>query len=1232
MRKILFITLILSTLNGLGNNISGNFENDQGLLIMENKGQIADIENIGKVIFYIRTEEFNCFITEKGLFYQLVKKNHRDKNDKVLSDEFQLFNIALKLNGANGFNNILKQESNAYFESYFIGAEQIIANSFKKITIQNVYDGIDWVVYVESDKIKYDFIVHPGADINEIKIEYSGIKNIHLQKNGDIVLKTPLGNIEEKAPVSYYFEDNKQIPVKSKYKLNGKIVSFNVDKYPLNRSLIIDPILKWETTIGNWSSNGNSIATDSEGNVYFAGETNDLSDVSYLGFQNTKGGTVDAFLSKFDSTGTKIWSTYYGGTSTDYGMSVDIDQYDNVYLTGYTFSSSAISYLGFQNDYAGAGDAFIVKFNPGGARIWATYFGGPGADYANSISINSNDELYIAGTTESTSGIATGGFQLTYGTNKDCFVAKFDLNGNFIWSTYYGGSGIEEDGFAKTDSIGNLYLIGTTTSTSGISYLGFSDTYLGGANDAFCVKFNPEGSRVFGTYYGGTSTDYGYSADIDADGNLYLAGTTASWTGIAYLGHQNIHAFGFWDAFLVKFDPSGNRIWGTYYGGNDFDHGYGVATDQDNNVYLCGTSESIYNIFAGGFDPNSDDTQQGFLVKFDAAGVRKWGTYFGTIGSNYYRTCKPDNMGHVYLGGERFGYAARIIQYSSNNFELVIKNVVDSVYCSGDNMVIKFDGYGIYDSVNYYIAELSDADGNFITPYNIGENHLSDHGSIFCTLPYDLIPSSNYRVRVVSTDPEIQSSISVQTFDVIASPVVTITTSPSLTTCEGDFIYLDAEELPGLSYKWYKNGAAIIGATSASYQASVSGNYFVRVKNGTCDFISDIYTITILPAPVTENFISICDGEDYTLPSGEVVTSAGDYSVILEGAGECDSVVITHLTINSIPPVYETAFVCEGDNYILPDGVSVYEAGTYTSIIPSADGCDSTVFTTIESAPVFVAYNNITICAGESYILPDGLIISESGVYPLTYSVGDICINLITTLTVGSEYSLTNNITIYEGETYILPGGSVVSESGTYVDSLITIFGCDSVITTNLNVTVFSCEPPSGIFASDILTTSAKINWTAADGATKYDIYYRIIGAASWQKKSSTLTFKTISPLTANSNYEYKVRTVCGLDNSLFSTLYFFTTPLRASEENTSARVSVYPNPNNGEFKIDLSGFPDEELELLCFDITGKIMYKGLVEGNKVNEIQLQNGFSGALLLRIYSTDHWHSEIIIIEH
>ena len=453
----------------------------------------------------------------------------------------------------------------------------------------------------------------------------------------------------------------------------------------------------------NGEERGNSCITDAAGNVYMVGFTSSNSDIATAGAHQTvyAGGPIvfgtggyDAFLVKFNSSGVRQWATYYGGSQDDMGISCAVDASGNVYMIGSTSSTSGIATAGAHETTIN--DGFLVKFNSNGVRQWGTYFEGNG----NACTTDDSGNIYIVGLTNSTSGIATAGaHQTVMSGSGDAFLVKFNSSGVKQWGTYFGGpytlaSGMETGLSCATDALGNVYMTGHTPSTSGIATAGAHQTIYGGSStDAFLVKFNSSGVIQWGTYYGGEGVDIGYSCATDASGNVYMAGDAQQQnlpaSGISTIGaHQSAYGGGYSDGFLVKFDSNGLRQWGTYYGGPNEDIGYSCATDASGNVYMSGGTQSTSGIATSG--AHQTTINDAFLVCFNSSGVRQSGTYYGGIKN----VCTTDASGNVYMTG-----------YTQSNSGIATTGAHQAVNGNSgysDAFLVKFNGIslGINETIN----------------------------------------------------------------------------------------------------------------------------------------------------------------------------------------------------------------------------------------------------------------------------------------------------------------------------------------------------------------------------------------------------------------------------------------------------------------------------------------------------------------------------------------------------
>jgi hypothetical protein len=644
----------------------------------ENKGQISD-QNYNPrpdVLFSGAANGLTFHIRKDGISYQTSRVDSWKQQDENLPegmveegkidsvpDQMTIYRTDINWLGFNKDYTIESGEAKAGFNNYYLpscpeGAMNV--KSYTDVTFKNLYAGVDVKWYEKNGELEYDFIVAPNTDYTKIAWEIKGADRITIGENGQLIIETPLGNIEEQAPIAFQGETI----VEATWKIDGNKISFQLGNYNENEVLIIDPVVRlWGTYYGGTLSDyGESCATDASGNVYLAGRTSSTTGIATTGAHQTTygGGSSDAFLVKFNSSGVRLWGTYYGGTVEDFGASCATDASGNVYLAGYTSSTTGIATTGAHQTSNGGGsrDAFLVKFNSSGVRQWGTYYGGTAYDDGRFCATDTSGNVYLAGETQSTTGIATTGAHQTTngGGSEDAFLVKFNSSGVRQWGTYYGGTTYDDGRSCATDTSGNVYLSGQTGSTSGIATTGAHQTTYGGTGtyDAFLVKFNSSGVRQWGTYYGGTWSDYAYSCATDASGNVYLAGYTSSTTGIATTGaHQTLNGGELYDAFLVKFNSSGVRQWGTYYGGTGRDDGSSCATDASGNVYLAGLTKSTTAIATTGAHQTTygGGSYDAFLVKFNSSGVRQWGTYYGGTGTDYGYSCATDASGNVYLAG-----------------------------------------------------------------------------------------------------------------------------------------------------------------------------------------------------------------------------------------------------------------------------------------------------------------------------------------------------------------------------------------------------------------------------------------------------------------------------------------------------------------------------------------------------------------------------------------------------
>jgi hypothetical protein len=301
----------------------------------------------------------------------------------------------------------------------------------------------------------------------------------------------------------------------------------------------------WSTYLGGTNYDcAYAVAVDAANNILVTGYTASSNWVSGS-LDNTHNGGDDAFAVKLSPSGAHLWSTYLGGANTDQGYGIATDPAGNVIVAGSTYSSGWVL-GGFDNTYNGGSDAFVIKLNPAGSHLWATYLGGTNSDGANAVTTDPADNLLVTGSTSSTNWIS-GGFDETYNGGSDAFVFKLSPGGLPLWSTYLGGTNGDAGRGIACDAAGNVLLTGTTS--SGGWAAGGPDLVHDGDSDAFVAKLTPGGAHLWSGYLGGTNTDQGEAIATDGVGRVVIAGSAKS-PGWMSNGWDTSHN-GDWDAFVA---------------------------------------------------------------------------------------------------------------------------------------------------------------------------------------------------------------------------------------------------------------------------------------------------------------------------------------------------------------------------------------------------------------------------------------------------------------------------------------------------------------------------------------------------------------------------------------------------------------------------------------------------------------------------------------------------------
>ncbi|MBD0256149.1 MAG: SBBP repeat-containing protein [Cytophagales bacterium] len=640
----------------------------------ENKGQAGSPQ---RVRYTLEANGVTCYFTPERIVYAFSGTGHPGRQVVAAAfsgqdqdpDQKPAPFVTMSWQGANPAVRITAEDTAREVRNYYTtGDPEGITGvrGYRKIVYQELYPHIDLVLYTAGQGLKYDFVVRPGGNVRDIELAYDGIKSLSLDPSGELVAEAPQGRLREGKPYTYQTVNGAKTEISSRFRVAGRTVRFEVGAYDRQSPLVIDPTLLWATYYGGDNGeSGNAVCGDSFGNVYLAGTTTSQKMASFNGYDVGLTGMSDAYLVKFDAAGNRLWATYYGGNKGEMGKAVCTDPAGNVYLAGYTESSTHIAHKGHDNTYNQSApdgnrfdrDAFLVKFNKDGQRVWGTYYGGenyngPGfparGEEATGVCSDASGNIFLTGFSTSTTGIAHAGHDMTYSGSADAFLVKFTNGGTRSWATYFGTTGEDVANAVATDASNNVYIAGRTTSL-GLGHLGHDVTY-GGDTDAFLAKFSNTGTFYYATYYGGAGYDEALA--VATYGNdAYLAGVTTSPTSIHHGAHDASYN-GAQDAFLVKFNFLGNRQWGTYYGGAGKEFHTAMTVSKNGDVYLAGTTDSNAGIAtAAGYAPTPNGNWDGYLARFTTTGVRVWGSYYGGPGGDYLGVVATDAKARVYVAG-----------------------------------------------------------------------------------------------------------------------------------------------------------------------------------------------------------------------------------------------------------------------------------------------------------------------------------------------------------------------------------------------------------------------------------------------------------------------------------------------------------------------------------------------------------------------------------------------------
>ena len=393
--------------------------------------------------------------------------------------------------------------------------------------------------------------------------------------------------------------------------------------------------ITWSRQLGTsqteWS---HSVAVDASGNAFISGVT-----WGALGGANQ--GSADVFLSKYDSSGTPLWTRQLGTAKADYPIcSVAVDADGNAFISGET--DGALS-----GTNQGSYDAFVSKYNTSGTRLWTRQWGTSSGDYGDSVAVDASGNAYVSGSTYGSLGGANQG-------TADAFLSKYNTSGTLLWTQQLGSSDSDHSNSVAVDASGNAFISGVTWGA------------LGGANqgsaDVFLSKYNSLGTLLWTRQLGTSSDEVSNSVIVDAVGNALITGHTLGDLGGTNNGREK--------AFLGKFDVSGTLLWIRQLGIGNATDSESVAVDAVGNIFITGTTMAMV-----GPDQGNSDV---FLSKFNASGTLLWTQQFDSGVNDGGHSVAVDTAGNVLITGGTNGSLGGLNQGGSDAFLIKLSPIPES--------------------------------------------------------------------------------------------------------------------------------------------------------------------------------------------------------------------------------------------------------------------------------------------------------------------------------------------------------------------------------------------------------------------------------------------------------------------------------------------------------------------------------------------------------------------------
>lgn len=997
-RIITHITLFLISIYNL--NAQGHVSE---LKFTENKGQYQPNIN-----YRLSINEGDIYLENNKITYNLFSRDlisdihHGNKGKETIINGHA---YSVYFENSNPTPHFFTEKKSTNYSNYFIGNDKTNwatnVYDYETVVYKNIYNGIDVKYYGHHGQVKYDFIVEPGANANQILLNYKGIDKMSI-KNGHLFMESNFGTLVENSPYAYQWIDGKQKKITCDYRLKNNKLSFEFkDGYDESLELIIDPVLSFATFTGSSASNFGCTATyDDLGNTYVGGTVFGLGYPTTIGaFQSTyDGGNVDMGITKFSADGSNlIYSTYIGGSDNEIPHSLVVNSNNELCIMGTTGSSNfpvtsgvydntfnggpSLSLgQGYGFQYVNGCDIVVIKMNTlGNSLLASTFVGGTGNDGINrgdelhynygdafrgEIIVDASNNIYVASTTASTDFPLNGATQPTFGgggLDACIFILNPDLT-SLNWSTFLGGEHYDCTYSIQLGSTGEIYVTGGTKSNSFPTTTGaLHENYQGGVSDGFISRFTANGNTILSSTYIGTSGyDQCFFVQADINDDVYVVGQSNGNYPITSGTYNNPNS----GQFIQKLpNDLSSSIMSTTIGTSSGEIDLSISAflvSECNHIYICGWGGTTNRLVQLGalatqsttiglpltsptFQSTTDGEDFYLAVLNENAEDLLYATFFGGGISREHAdggTSRFDKRGKV--------YQALCAGCGGNSDFPTTPNAWSNVNNSSNcNLgVFKFDLANITPTISIPLPYVClPSSYNFDNNSSGGNSYIWNFGdgnsSTDFSPSHTYADTGNYDVELIVIDTTgcLSSDTARLNIDVFMQHNAIITQTDTI--CPGDSAQLNATG--GASYIWSPN-LYLTNPNIANPKAFPPTTTTYQV-----------ITIDSCGLDTAEIIIEVYNSETYTMPDSAICISN---SIQLEAFG--GSNYSWHSTSDMFNPSSQTPTVT-------PSSTT-----TYFVDITTVNGClklDSVTITVINNIPVPTLPNDTLICIGDTIAL-----------------------------------------------------------------------------------------------------------------------------------------------------------------------------------------------------------------------------------------------------------------------